>query len=105
MAEQPCCSASNAQPLTAHDTGGQPRSFVRFDQAPKSWLRLLVDDNRFLDGKSLQILMAASWAVCEAVLQCMGKRRLRVQVRRHVPGLFNHCLCVLGNYFVRFPLI
>ncbi len=79
MAGESCVNAS-----TKHTSGG-PQRFVRLDKAPKSWLRLLVDrrddSSKLLDEKSLQNLMAASWAVCEAVLSCMGKRRLVVMVR------------------------
>jgi hypothetical protein len=36
-------------------------------QAPQAWLRLLVNDGQLLDQKSLQNLMCANWATCEAV--------------------------------------
>jgi hypothetical protein len=67
------------QPLTAHDNDG-PQHYMRLEQAPKPWLQLLLDDKELLDNQSLQNLMATSWTVCEAVLQCLGKRRIRLGV-------------------------
>ncbi len=80
MAGQHRLTTSNAQRLAMLD-GCDQQLFVRFDLAPEAWLRLLVDDKELLDDRSLQNLMATSWAVCEAVLSCMAKRHLLAQVR------------------------
>ncbi len=47
----------------------------------EAWLGLLVNDKELLDVKSLQHLMSASKVACKAVLQCMQRWRLNVQVR------------------------
>ncbi len=48
-------------------------------KAPAAWLQPLVNRESF--KTDLPNLMAANWAMCEAVLRCMGRWRLTVKVR------------------------
>jgi hypothetical protein len=51
-------------------------------QTPEAWLQLLVNQEDF--GNALPRLMSVNWAMCEAVLRCMDKWRLRMHVRRTI---------------------
>jgi hypothetical protein len=65
-------------------------------QVPKAWLQLLVNDDEWLEGGALQNLMATCWPVCEAVLQCLQKHSLIVEVCR---GLWLLMECMPHNQF------
>ncbi len=55
---------------------------MRLWDTPKPWLRMLVNDARLLGGEELQSLMAASWAMCEAVLMSVASRNMVIKVIR-----------------------
>jgi hypothetical protein len=63
------------------------RSVLPLWQAPRAWLRLLV--NLTLEPDDLAALTATSQAMCDAVLRCLDSWRLRVLVR----GLAVGCTC------------
>jgi hypothetical protein len=68
-------------------TGSQrQRCSMPLWQAPEAWLQLLVNREHFRDGwymvRGVTNLMSANRAMCEAVLRCMDRWRLAIQVGR-----------------------
>jgi hypothetical protein len=47
-------------------------------EAPEAWLRLLVNQDDFI--ADLVNFVSVNWAMCEAALRCMDRRRLAIKV-------------------------
>ena len=78
-------AAARSELETDHTRGvssSQRCSMMPLWEAPEAWLRLLVNHWQNLGSHDLVNLMSVNWAMCEAALRCMDRRRLVIKVWR-----------------------
>jgi hypothetical protein len=63
-------------------------------EAPKTWLQLLMKEPELVELSTLQRFMSVSWAMCAALLRCMHKWRLTVQVGQLADAVKPSCTLI-----------